>query len=327
MNDIELLRTYGPDAPPISPAARTAARARLHEEMTRPGPSGRARRKWPLVGAAGLGLAAAATVVVAVLTAPATPPPPTSVAASTPPATRAAPKAIKLVASSGPSFPWTLPGLGKARFTADPGRPVIAVYPADDGSDVYVSSTEAEPGSMVSGRRETTVDGRPARITVMTAGATTVSLDWEHRPGQWVRITGVNRYGSEQVVRDLAARLLDKPQPVDLRYTVGLVPDGWQLSGFKENGAIVTYVNPDDPGQSLSVSPIKGIESDLSEQVDGFVSATTVTVHGNRVPLVRAKEFWLVQVPLPDGSAVRLMTTLQFTSAQVVAVADSVRKK
>ncbi len=325
MNDIDLLQAYGPDAPPVSSEALQGARARLRDEIRAPERRTRSWfsrpvRRWV---AAGAGLALAGSVTVMMLVDPGSPavvtPSIGAPAVTTAPATRppTRPGPIKLVAMEGPAFPWSLPGLGKATYIADPDGPIIAVYLADDGSDVYLSSTTATPPGP--SYRPTTVNGKTAWIGGSTVG-------WEQAPGRWARVTGLGRYANENAVHDLATRVRDDPQPVDLRYAVGLVPAGWELRGFKEDGAIITYVDPVVPGRDLTVAPIDGFTRRPAKEIQGFQAVSKVEIRGRQVPLIRADDFWRVELALSDGSLVQLMAPRVFTPAQMVAVAKSIRR-
>ncbi|GIE29138.1 hypothetical protein Ait01nite_021830 [Actinoplanes italicus] len=319
MNDLELLDTYGPDAPPPSDAALDAARARLLGAMdpatARPRPS--LTRGWG-IAVAGLGLAAAVAVAGVTLPRIADRPAPgvTATTGSGP---------IRLVAAAKPEFPWTLPGLGKASFTANPGDPVIAVYLAEDHSDVYLTSTDApskgEPAD---------VGGRPGRIIEFNGttdnGRPPLDLVWEHRPDLWLRLTGQGRYATPEALIELAGRVQDKPQRLRFEVTVGLIPDGWELAAFKDE-SILTYRDPADPGTDFSVQwTPKGEPLFRAREIEGMENASKVTVQGRPADLFRAGEFWMVQARLADGSIFRLMTPRSFTEEQALELAGSIRR-
>ncbi|WP_430783064.1 hypothetical protein [Actinoplanes sp. G11-F43] len=316
MNDLELLDAYGPDAPGPSDAVLDATRARLLAAVPgrRPSP---VRRRGLLM--AGLGLAAAVAaggVMIPRLTGP-------------PAAPVAGP--IRLVAATAPEFPYTLPGLGEAAFTADPGRPVIAVYPADDGSDVYLTSTDADHGKrfLGIGERDVEVGGRPGRILEpgdVIGGGPLLDLVWEHRDGVWLRLTGQGRYATAGALVDLAGRVEDKPQRLRFAVTAGLVPDGWELAAFKDEN-ILMYRDPARPESEFRIQWTPRTEPlTRPEEIQGLERASTVTVRDRPADLFQATEFWMVQARLGDGSAFRLMTPRSFTSGQVLELAGSVRR-
>jgi hypothetical protein len=303
VNDIELLDQYGPTAPELSEQARRSARTRLLAELDRkPTRRRTAFRFRPAL--AGLGLAAA-LVAGAVVVLP-------QVLDRTPASTSTA-GPIRLVAATIPEFPWSLPGLGDAVFTANPGGPIIAVYLADDGSDVYLRAAE-----------------RPwLGRTVVDESDGVRERTWERAPGQWLKITGQGRFNDDAALAELAGRVIDQPQTLGFEVTAGLVPDGWELSGFKDE-SILTYADPDAPdapGRQFSVQwTATPDRSPAAGRTEGFERAERVRVAGRDADLIQAREFWLVEAVLPDGSGFRLLTPRAFTRDQVLETAAAVRR-
>ncbi|NUR70946.1 MAG: hypothetical protein HOU81_09005 [Hamadaea sp.] len=324
MNEISLLDAFGPDATELPDHARLAARERLLAECRTPSAGTRLRsaggrrtrgfsRRWTLAGA-GLVLAAgAAAVVLPRLTRPT----PDESAGS-----------VELVAASTPEFPYTVPGLGKPTFTAEPNSPIMAVYAQPDGSEVVLAPLAAPPDEYVKGEREITVDGRPGRIVTgkkESGEVMFVALRWEHRPGVWLSLTKAGHNATEEFVLALAHAVVDQPQSVGFKLTIGLVPKGWRLGMFKDDGAILSYVDPKAPSRVLTANWTPQPDTSRDDQIEGFESVETVTVGGKRVKLVRAAEFWRLSAVLPDGSGFTLMASRSFRANQVVAVAGSVR--
>ena len=338
MNEIKLLETYGPDGPALSDGARQVARSRLRTEMTTAmAPEG--RRAVPVSRRVASGLLrlppgmrmalGAAAAVAAVLGAVAVLPqareespfPPVTAGTDSPAA-----RPVNLVAATTPEFPYDLPMLGTPIFTADPGGPIMAVYQSEDQeSDVvlvaFAGGVEPEDFGHL-GRRPVSVDGRPGRLVPIDGAH---QLTWERRPGQWVTIVGNGRYDSEEAVLGLARQVVDQPQEVGIKVAIGLVPDGWDLGGFKENTTIVTYVDPQDPASALTVrwTPLPDWHPD-SEVMD-FEAGQDVTVNERHARLVRARDFWMLTTTLADGSGFTLMAPRSFSADQVIAVAGSVR--
>ncbi|GGN37281.1 hypothetical protein FHR83_006435 [Actinoplanes campanulatus] len=323
MNDIELLDAYGPDAAPPSDAVLNAARARLLAENS-PQPRRFLSRR---VALAGLGLAMAVAVAGVTLPRLGYPPDPA------PTATTTAAGPIRLVAARVPEFPYTLPGLGEASFTANPGDPVIAVYLADDGSDVYLTGTEKDFDKrfLGIGEHDVEVGDRPGRVIEPTGSSIDGNglprvLVWEHRPGEWLRLTGQGRYGTDEALIELAQRVEDKPQRLRFEVTVGLIPDGWELAAFKDE-SILMYRDPARPEIDFHVqwTPASGLIF-RDEEVQGLQNQTRVTVQGRPADLFQAEEFWMVQARLADRSIVRIQTPRSFTAKQALEIAESVRR-
>lgn len=347
MNEIKLLETHGPDGPDLSDQALGAARTRLLSEVStastarsyfgRPSALltrfvvGRLRygQLSARLAVTGLGLAAVAATAVAVIphlsdntTRP-------SATADGPTGTRSSsPSRIKLVAVTAPEFPYALPMLGKASFTADPGGPLIAIYPASDGSDVVLSTATAPAGQQIRGEHDISVDGRPGRIVSIpdaSGSVASVQLTWERRPGTWVTIVGNGRYASEEAVLQLAGQVVDQPQHIGFKVTVGLVPDGWELGGFKDDGSIISYRDPANPDLDLYVQWAPKPDTSKTSEIEGFQAAQIVTVNERQAQLVQATQFWRLTATLPDGSGFTLMTPRSFSTDQVIAVAGSVQ--
>lgn len=346
MNEVRLLEMHGPDAPDLSDEALHAARVRVLAEIsaastavpraTRSALLGRTRpagpgRRWLLTRLAlpGVGLVAAVATAAAVMPdAPQhTPRPPAT--ADRPTGTRsAAPGRIKLVAATAPEFPYALPNLGKPSFTADPGGPVIAVYPAPDGSDVVLTIGTARGNQPIGGERDISVDGRPGRILSVPDGSGaggSVQLTWERRPGEWVTIVGNGRQASVAAVLRLARQVVDQPQRLAFKVTVGLVPDRWGLGGFKDGGSIISYRDPANPDLELHVRWTPEPDSSPDSDIEGFQTAQSVTVGKRPARLVQAEQFWRLSTTLADGSGFTVMAPRSFTRDQVIAVANSVR--
>lgn len=346
MNEIMLLETHGPDGPDLSDEARRAARTRLLAEisdastaapysgwrsplLTRLG-AARFRRR-PLLARlalAGVGLAAMAATAIAVM-------PEARQNTSRPPVTAdgstgthsTSPDRIKLVAVTAPEFPYALPMLGKPSFTADPGGPIMAVYLVPDGSDVVLTIGTARGGQPIRGQRDISVDGRPGRIVSVPegSGVASVQLTWERRPGKWVTIVGNGRHASAEAVLQLARQVVDQPQRVGFKVTVGLVPDGWKLGGFKDGGSIISYRDPAEPNLDLHVQWTPKPDTGRDSDVEGFEKANNVTVNQWPARLVQATHFWRLTATLADGSGFTLMAPRSFTIDQVIAVARSVQ--
>jgi hypothetical protein len=343
MNDLDLLDRYGPDAADVSDAALASARARLLAGMDPAAVPGRPSFPARRLAIAGLALAGAVAVAVVAIPRPAARP--DAAPTTTPTTTTTAPAspgtgtgtgtgtdAIRLVAATAPAFPYTISGLGDAVFTADPGGPVIAVYLAEDRSDVYLNSTTEDDGGALSGAGviDVEIDGRPGRIVAFNGtaadGRPPLTLVWEHRDGVWLRLTGQGRYGTPGALIDLAGKVRDRPQRLHFEVTVGLVPDGWELAAFKDE-SILMYRDPVRPETDFHVQwAPRSKPLFRAAEIDGLEKATKVTVRGRPADLFRARDFWMVQTRLADRSIVRVMTPRTFTTEQVLQLTASVRR-
>ncbi|MEU9505354.1 hypothetical protein AB0D32_03600 [Micromonospora sp. NPDC048170] len=331
MNDLELLREHGPDAPPVSSAALSSARHRLMAEMARAAP---VRRRWGWRRASWalhhrrVGLGFAVAVVVAAAAGG-------SVVLSEHRAPAGRPPGVQLVAFDEPVYPIGIrprpAGLaaptfsgGVARDEQGNDRPVMtAVFQATDGvSDVYLGVGDRYvPQDAPERVRSVSLQGVPGFVVEHhEQSGTSVVLSWQRRPGQWVTLTGHGRFGSEAAVRALAATVADDAQPVPLQ--VRLAPAGWRLAAFKDN-KIVTLRAPDS-GEELSVILVKAPKRNLMGLVSGAKRVSTVQVNGRESELVQTLNGWFLQVPLPDGTAFHLQAPAMLTGEQVVAVGAQV---
>ncbi|MET8262802.1 hypothetical protein ACWD8I_06585 [Micromonospora arida] len=331
MNDLELLREHGPDAPPVSSAALFSARHRLMAEM---GPAAPARRQWGWRRASwalqhrrvGLGFAVAVVVTAAAGG---------SFALSEHRAPAGRPTGVQLVAFDAPVYPIGLrprpAGLAAPTFSGGVARDeqgndrqvMTAVFRATDGvSDVYLGVGDRYvPQDAPERIRSVSLQGVPGFVVEHDAqSGTSVVLSWQRRPGEWVTLTGHGRFGSEAAVRALAATVADDAQPVPLQ--VRLAPAGWRLSAFKDN-KIVTLRAPDSV-EELSVNLVGAPERDLMGLVSGAKRVSTVQVNGRVSDLVQTLNGWFLQVPLPDGTAFHLQAPAMLTGEQVVAVGTQV---
>ncbi|GAA4568169.1 hypothetical protein GCM10023176_22040 [Micromonospora coerulea] len=346
MNEVTFLNTHGPDAPDLSEEALHAARVRVLAEisaastavphaarsavLSRLGAARPGRRQLLMrLALPGVGLVAVVATAVAVMPdAPQrTPRPP--VTAGGPTGTRSAvPGRIKLVAATAPEFPYALPNLGKPSFTADPGGPIFAVYLAPDGSDVVLTIGTSRGDQPIRGERDIRVDGRPGRIHSVpdgSGGVGSVQLTWERRPGEWVTIVGNGRHASVEAVLQLARQVVDQPQRLAFKVTVGLVPDGWELGGFKDGGSLISYRDPANSDLDLHVRWTPEPDTSPDSDIEGFQTGHAVTVNKRPARLVQAKQFWRLTATLADGSGFTLMAPRSFTRDQVIAVANSVQ--
>jgi hypothetical protein len=357
MNDLTLLRDAGPEAPPLSPAARSAARAALLAEIvgTRPRSVRRRSPRTGRRGAARLGIAAvtaaAAWVGAVAVTGPDTPPGPV------------APEGLTLVAVDEITFPLSLdpvPAGMTPSFTGSAGDPeAIAGYSFPDGTGFSIYLSPDEPAWAadqfdsydVAGRGVTPVAGLDARYVVGSMGATCTIVDvcfddlpfaqlvWERAPGQWVNLYGDGAHGDLATLVAVGEALVDRPQPINLQ--VGLAPAGWSVVDWHESSGAVGVAKDDDPAQVIGVQcmpdPPQGTRLVDSTVADRIASVTAIepvvstTVGGRPAQVVLAHDyvdernrFWLVAWELSDGTLCTVTTPEEFTRADVVAIAEGV---
>jgi hypothetical protein len=317
MNETTLLRDAGPEAPPLSPTVRSAARTALLEEIgaartvrgrlraSLPG-----RRRSLRMGAAVVAVAAGWTTAVVVTPGEAAPGRPApSVSA---PAAPAAPGGIDLVAAEAVTFPVSLDPVPVGLTPLYSRRGGIAVY----GSTPPFFVADYEPTSLVSGdpgaaaagtddpgrvllglfpedprsseeygfwpegepTGTATVGGVPAEVW-REEGA--VSLLWQRSDGQWVWLAGEGAQARTESLLAVAGSIVDRPQPVGLQF--GLAPAGWSVGGYEESRSL-DLVSDTDPDLLLRLSAV-GAQYDgtIDELLDGQPMAApveTVTVQG-----------------------------------------------
>ncbi|MGY1988493.1 hypothetical protein ACI792_19945 [Blastococcus sp. SYSU DS0669] len=341
MNDLTLLREAGPEAPPLSPAARSAARAALLAEIE--GPPSRRRPSRGLVvrtGVAAVAVAAAwtAAVVIAAPDGPGTP------------AT-----GVTLVEFATPTFPLSLepaPAGMTPAFSGDGDSAGFAEYGSADGADRFtVGVEEDEPdwwddafeNADVTERSEITVDGaraqlvRGSRDVACEDGLSTCAqvrfaeLLFERRDDQWVVMAGEGRYSRTAELVALAGSLVDRPQPATL--TAELAPAGWSVQFYKM-GRVLTLVNDAYDQQTLTVhvplpqdvAPLDRLRETLMGPVGPQLD---VTVQGRPAALVRIDNGprdrgWFLQAQFDDGTAFTLQVPDAFTREQVLEFAEQV---
>ncbi|MBO4142885.1 hypothetical protein J5U46_22310 [Micromonospora tulbaghiae] len=310
MNEINLLRTHGPDAPEASTETLRLARDRLAAEFT----AAPARRTVPplrrrtLLVAAGAAVVAGAGVGLAVrpLDRPVEP--------------------LTLVAATIPEFPLTLRSrpatLSPPRYSYAPGQ-FLAVYLSRSATDdVYLSVWDSRPARIAKTSRPVAVAGRPAEIyeEPNPGGPRRLAMSWERRPGQWVSLTGHGMFADDAALLRLAEHVVDEPQQVPLR--VRLAPRGWRVDMFKDD--TILTLRGDSPDETLTVQVVPHRDPDLLRNVMGAREERRVTVGGREAHLIRADKIWFLQTEVPGGAVVNLQLPLRLSVDQVVAIAEQI---
>ncbi|MCA0147023.1 hypothetical protein [Blastococcus sp. LR1] len=355
MNDLTLLRELGPEGPPLTPAARSTARAALLAEIDGPAPR-RSRRPSRTavfrVGVAAVTAAAAWTAAV-VITGPE--------AVDGP---RPGPGGLSMVATEAITFPLSPdpapPGMTPS-FTGSAGSTeAIAGYTFPDGTGftVYLSPTEPvwaadqfQP-SEIADSGTTTVGGAEAHYVVGSTERTCTlanvcfedlafaQLVWERAPGQWVNLYGEGRHGDLAALAAVGGSLVDRPQPIRLQ--VELAPAGWSLVDWHESSGAVTFVDDEDPARVLGVQCLPQAPAGVHEMDNGSaeqrIAAVTpidpvvpTEIGGVPAQLVRAHDdvdptirFWMAAWELPDGTVCTVTTPEEFSPDDVLTIAGGV---
>ena len=310
MNEINLLRTHGPDAPEASTETLRLARDRLAGEFA----AASVRRTVPPLRRRTLLVAAGAVAVAGA-----------GVGLAVRPLDRSA-EPLTLVAATIPEFPLTLRSrpatLDPPRYSYAPGQ-FLAVYLSRTATDdVYLFVWDSRPARIATTSRPVTVAGRPAEIYEESdpGGPRRLDMSGERRPGQGVALTGHGRFADDAALLRLAEHLVDEPQQVPLR--VRLAPRGWRLAFFK-NDTILT-LQGDSSDETLTVQVVARRDPDLLRNVMGARHERRVTVGGREAHLIRADEIWFLQAEVPGGAVVNLQAPLRLSVDQVVAIAEQI---
>ncbi|MFD6712523.1 hypothetical protein ACFXA2_04720 [Micromonospora chalcea] len=310
MNEINLLRTHGPDAPEASTETLRLAKDRLAGEFA----AASVRRTVPPLRRRTLLVAAGATVVAGA-----------GIGLAVRPLDRSA-EPLTLVAATIPEFPLTLRSrpatLDPPRYSYAPGQ-FLAVYLSRSATDdVYLFVWDSRPARIATTSRPVTVAGRPAEIYEEPdpGGPRRLDMSWERRPGQWVSLTGHGRFADDAALLRLAEHLVDEPQQVPLR--VRLAPRGWRVAMFKDD--TILTLQGDSPDETLAVQVVPRRDPDLLLNVTGAREERRVTVGGREAHLIRAEDFWFLQAEVPGGAVVNLQAPLRLSVDQVVAIAEQI---
>lgn len=356
MNELQLLRTAGPQPTPLAPATLHAARAALLAEIAAaPSPAdqrepasvvaarqlvqdARSRRRgaparrrprrvvalW--VGVAVLTAAAVLTGALIVGGPDAEAPPP------------GVPRdGVELVDFSLPAFPLTLttlpPGAGEPVLgvSGGGGGASIGYTGAEDPLDLLSLSVSAEPapadgpvsfpGSVP---EDVVIDGAPGVLVGPTEEDAIAGLSWQRSPGQWVVVQAQGRYADRDLLLAVAAGLVDQPQGVPVQ--LHLAPAGYRLDFTKDDGRVVRLADDTDPYRGMTVRLLSADGVPVPEGTE----ATDVTVQGQPARLLRTDagdggpQGWVLQALLPDGTAFVVEAPGDLTEAQVVEIADQV---
>ncbi len=345
MNEITLLREAAPQAPLLTPTARSSARAALLAEINGDSRPRRNRRPSPRVRwRIGIGVAAVAAAWAA------------AVVIAAPEELGPLPDSVELIAFEPPTFPLALdplPAGWDVSFSADPGGILHAAYGHAAGDGVYLRVSPEEPEqSDVTGTEDVTVDGRDAELVrgdlVMCGGTGTecveervpyLHLVWERQDDQWVQLEGYGSYDDADRLVATAENLVDRPQRVPLQLSIA--PAGWSVQGYKDD-RILTLVDGDHEQHTLSVHLPLPEDVVPADQVRSSVAGPIgpqldVTVHGRPAQLVRVQgdlliegrfaEGWFLQAQFDNGTTFVVQAPGSFTQDQVLQLAETVTYK
>jgi hypothetical protein len=204
---------------------------------------------------------------------------------------------------------------------------MTAVYPSADGKNNVVLSVDTQPpdGHVSPAPKPVSVAGRPGQFFRLPPGipvaADEMTLVWERKPGQWVSIGGDGRFGTEAAVLALAATVVEQPQPIPLQ--LRLAPAGWKLYAFKAD-VIITICEGNRHDTCIDVIRVAHVDPNFARDLIGVRRSSTVQVNGRPALLVETVDGWMLQAPLPDGSAFHLHAPGFLTNDQVIAIAAQV---
>ncbi|MFC0096010.1 hypothetical protein ACFFKH_00500 [Micromonospora marina] len=309
MNEINLLRTHGPDAPEASTETLRLAKDRLAREFA----AAPVRRTVPPLRRRTLLVAAGATVVAGA-----------GVGLAVRPLGPAEP--LTLVATTIPEFPLTLRSrpatLSPPRYSYAPGQFLAVFLSRSTTDDVYLLVGDSRPAPIATTSRPVTVAGRPAEIYEESnpGGPRRLAMSWERTPGQWVSLTGHRRFADDAALLRLAEHLVDEPQQVPLR--VRLAPRGWRVAMFKDD--TILTLQGGSPDETLTVQVVPRRDPDLLLNVTGAREERRVTVGGREARLIRADDMWFLQAEVTGGAVVNLQAPLRLSAGQVIAIAEQI---
>ncbi|MEX5720571.1 hypothetical protein [Geodermatophilus maliterrae] len=348
MKELTLLREAGPQAPALTPAACSAARAALLEEIDSARTvRGRLRCRLPgrrttlRLGTALVAVAAAWTTAVLVTPDSAVPDRPAA-----PTAAPVTPGGIALVAAEEVTFPLSLdpapegltpflsrrggiaaygntPPFYVADYSSTGGdRVLVHLFPEDPRSSPdYGWSVQGDPAGTA------TVDGVEAEVW---RGDSSVDLLWERPDGRWVQVLGEGAYGGTAAAVAVAETLVDRPQPVGLQF--GLAPAGWSVGGYEESRSL-DLVSDTDPDQLLRLGLVgreyPGTLDELLEGMSLTAPPEPVTVQGQPARLALAggdggSPYRYLVGQLPGGPFFILLAPETLTREQVLQIAEQV---
>jgi hypothetical protein len=346
MNELTLLREAGPEAPALTPAARSASRAALLAEIGAGRTTRRLRlpaRRRSLRLGAGLVAVAAAWATAVLVAAPGD---------QERPRGGVEVDGVTLVDFDMPvaplAFPVPPPGTtGPAFGASGNGHTSMSYEDIEDPTGrlvVHVSRTATPMMDPLTGRafpgEDVVVDGMPGRVTVLNPefdDARTAYLEWERTPGQWVTLTGAGRFADGVELASLAEVLVERPQaiPVQLR----LAPAGYSLDFVKEGGRIVRLADDSDPARVRGMTvhlPDPALPADvLAAAVAGARSVEDLLLHGQPASLARVDSGghyesslvdggWILQARFPDGTDFVLEAPRPLMQEQVLQIAEQI---
>ncbi len=310
-DEIELLRSLGPAATRLDPAAREQARtallAGIAEERgarplqpsrpLRPGRRGTGRR---VLAAGSLAAAVAAIALLA----------PSLLG-------RGETALARIDPLTFPVTPTSLPAdLGDPVFELDPGF-ALARYGNGGATLTVIAPDSMEHWTVPADAGHVALGARDA--LAFSTAAHTFTLAWEEADGQVLGVTGRGPYADPSTVEEVARSLVERAQRVPLSLT--LAPRGWQVSAYHSNRT----VEYSGDGRRLTVSLLPRLSSDLDDY--GVTDVSKVQVNGEDALLGRQSDDWVLEGRTSDGQAFSLLAPSSLTREQVVDVASGVRHR
>ncbi|GAA2179153.1 hypothetical protein GCM10009785_04700 [Brooklawnia cerclae] len=301
IDDVEILREYGPQGPALTKSVEDAALSALLDEMRQPGASQASARRRPAWRVA-LPMLAFLTVITCVLA--------TFQMGTSIPAT-----AAPLIQAEAPTFPLTIEAL-PAEFpnpTFNKDSDWEAVFYRAEGRDLALFvATTAEP---LIDARTVTVGDRDFVIGQNSYDQVPV-VRWTLSTGKIASLNGREGFGPDELL-PIAASTSENPVAISPALTV--LPEGWQPITWKTD--VTTYAA--SSGEELTVM------AETSElDAPSFSDVVETTVQGNPAELGRSamgSGAWTIAGTTSNGKGFTILADQGFEANRLVEIAQSVQ--
>lgn len=326
IDDLQLLREYGPRSPALTQAASDAALGKLLDQMHRASPASPRRR--PRIWRGVLLAVAVVTAVVSAVT--------TLQVAPSVPAT-----AAPLVKAEPPMFPLTIEALPSdltSPVYTDPTNPANkiqnpmflgdksgkqSVYYRSGSRDLVVI-VDATPVA-ITGTRPVTVGGREFTVGLWSAGPGTggaggaPAVQWQISAGEVATMIGQRGFAADELL-PIAASTSQTPIPISP--ALGILPAGWRPVVWKGSN-VTTYAA--GSGEELSLMTRT---SAYDVAAPGFTDIRDAVVQGNPARLGRSamgSGAWTITGSTANGRPFVISADPGFTPDRLIEIAQGVQ--